>query len=233
MSDLRIAVLSVTRDRLDFTKTCFASLYENAGCDFDHFVFDQGSTDGTRDWLGNWVNELPPMHREVCYSDVNLGISVGLNTLLDKCVFAFDRSFDVVAKIDNDAQIVTQNALRDVCQLVNDYGLILSPEIHGLRQPPATIGGTPLKLGDRLVDEKQQIGGIFLAAPSSVYDEFRYSESNPLWGGDDVEICAWWRASGGRCGYVRGIDANHFLGTDGQAEADLPYWERKLAEMAA
>lgn len=230
MSGLRVAVLSVTRDRLNFTKTCFASLYENAGCEFDFYVFDNGSTDGTVEWL-----QAQPFH-VVVTGFRNVGISAAMNELLRTVERESEppyERYDCIVKIDNDAQIVTRNALRDVCQLVADYGLILSPEIHGLRQPPATIGGTPLKLGDRLVDEKQQIGGIFLAAPGSVYDEFRYSESNPLWGGDDVEICAWWRASGGRCGYVRGIVANHFLGTDGQAEADVPYWERKLAEMAA
>lgn len=227
---MRVAVLSVTRDRLRFTQHCFASLRENAGIDFDWYVLDNGSTDDTVEWLRD-----QPFH-VLIEAPTNLGISVAMNELLRSVEGETEppyEPYDVIVKIDNDCELVTPSALRDVCQLVNDYGLILSPEIHGLRQPPATIGGTPLKLGDRLVDEKQQIGGVFLAAPSSVYDEFRYSESNPLWGGDDVEICAWWRQSGGRCGYVRGIVANHYLSTDGQAEKDPVYYERKLAEMAA
>ncbi len=48
---MRIAVLTLTRDRLDYTQHCFQTLQEFAGCDFDHYVLDQGSTDDTVDCL--------------------------------------------------------------------------------------------------------------------------------------------------------------------------------------
>ena len=48
---MNIAVLSLTRDRLDYTKHCFGRLIELAGCDFDWYITDQGSNDGTVDWL--------------------------------------------------------------------------------------------------------------------------------------------------------------------------------------
>jgi GT2 family glycosyltransferase len=44
---MNVAVLTLTRDRLPYTQHCFATLKENAGCDYDHIVLDQGSTDGT------------------------------------------------------------------------------------------------------------------------------------------------------------------------------------------
>ena len=45
------AVLTLCRDRLAYTQHCFETLRDNAGCDFDHFVLDQGSMDGTDEWL--------------------------------------------------------------------------------------------------------------------------------------------------------------------------------------
>ena len=48
---MRVAVLSLTRDRLVYTRHCFAKLHEFAGCEFDHYVLDQGSKDGTDEWL--------------------------------------------------------------------------------------------------------------------------------------------------------------------------------------
>jgi GT2 family glycosyltransferase len=48
---VRIAVVTLTRDRLEYTKHCFETLRVNAGCDYDHFVLDQGSGDGTAEWL--------------------------------------------------------------------------------------------------------------------------------------------------------------------------------------
>lgn len=226
---MKVAVLTLTRDRLPFTRHCFAALAENAGCDYDHFVWDNGSTDGTVDWLNQ--QQTAGAITEYWWSEQNRGISTALNSLLFSDIDI--SQYDVVVKIDNDCEIVTPDTLRDVCDLVHTYGLILSPEIHGLRQPPRSIGG-PLSLGGQLVDEKHQIGGIFLAAPASLYaDGFRYSEGNPKWGGDDVEVCAFWRAQGGQCGYVRGIHANHYLGTDAQYEADPEYHARKVAEMSA
>jgi hypothetical protein len=221
---MKIAVLSLTRDRLAYTQHCFTSLRENAGCAFHHSVLDQGSNDGTSEWLhGEFQPDMLVMAGE------NVGISCGLNTLIDDLPW---NDFDVIVKFDNDCELLTPNTLRDIALLVDEYGLLLSPQIHGLRQPPATIGLAPLSLGGALVDEKAQIGGIFLAAPAWLYDDFRYSEANPLWGGDDVEVCAYWRGRGMKCGYVQGYDANHYLTSDGQYEHDRPYFDRKVAEMA-
>ncbi len=47
----RVAIFSLTYDRLDYTKKCFESLYKTAGYDFDHFVVDNGSQDGTVEYL--------------------------------------------------------------------------------------------------------------------------------------------------------------------------------------
>lgn len=225
---MKIAVVSLTRDRLDLTKHCFAALRANAGCEYDHFVWDNGSTDGTVEWLDEWVETPPTTTKSVLG---NIGISRAMNELLRIVEQeSSDDPYDVIVKFDNDCELLTPNTLRDVCDLVHRYGLILSPTIHGLRNTPRTLG-TPLSLGGALVDEKAQIGGVFLAAPADLYDEFRYSESNPKWGGDDVEVCAWWRSQGGKCGYVRGYAANH--ATDQQQEMYPAYFERKHAEMSA
>lgn len=226
---MKVAVLSLTRDRLPYTQHCFASLRENAGCDFDHYVWDNGSTDGTAEWL----RAQDTFHALTC-AGANNGISNAMNQLVRiaerEAQPPFD-PYDVIVKVDNDCELVTPNTLRDISDLVHTYGLILSPQIHGLRNPPATIG-RPLSLGGALVDEKAQVGGIFLAAPADVYtvDGFRYNDGNPLWGGDDVELCAWWRANGGQCGYVQGYHANHYLGTDGQAADNPGYFERRVLE---
>lgn len=226
---MKVAVLTLTRDRLDSTKRCFESLKQNAGCDYEHYVLDQGSEDGTCDWLQEWSEATPDdTVRHVEFARANIGISRGINRLLTVARECPD--YDVIVKLDNDCELTTPDTLADIAYLVHTYGLLLSPVIRGLRQPPATIGG-PLSLGGQLVDEKLQIGGVFFAAPATVYDSFRYSESNPLWGGDDVEVCAWWRAQGGQCGYVRGYEALHT--TDEQQAAYPDYFRRKTAEMAA
>ena len=225
---MNIAVLTLTRDRLDYTQHCFAKLREFAGCDFDHWILDNGSSDGTPDWI---EHEYEPAHRGNVFYTVepdNIGISAGMNTLLS----AADLTgvYDVVIKFDNDCELTQPNTVRDIAQLTLEGGALLSPRILGLQNPPAAT--RELQINSERILDIPQIGGIFLSAPGWVYDEFRYSESNPLWGGDDVEICRWFRAQGGTCGYVKRLEAWHYESTDGQRERYPVYFDRKDVEMA-
>ena len=218
---MKIAVLTLTRDRLAYTQHCFAKLREFAGCSFDHYVFDQASLDDSPEWLrGEDVSLFE--------SPENVGISRGMNALTEWCN---PIDYDVIVKFDNDCELTQPNTLRDVARLTMEGGALLSPRILGLNNPPAVT--RDLRIGDDTIQDVPQIGGIFLSAPAWVYDEFRYSESNPLWGGDDVEICRWFRQQGGTCGYVKRLEAWHYETTQGQQERYPGYFDRKFTEQAA
>jgi glycosyltransferase involved in cell wall biosynthesis len=217
---VKIAVLTLTRDRLDYTRHCFDSLHEHAGAEFDHWVLDQGSADGTADWLDREADlaglfTLPE----------NIGISRGMNLLLEATK---SYGYDVIVKIDNDCELVHTDTLSIVADLCLAGNAILSPRILGLNNPPAGDGEFDIE-GETIVDI-QQIGGIFLAAPASLYETFRYSEANPPWGTDDSQVCGWFRHLGGRCGYVKRLAAWHYQSTSGQHERFPEYFERTLAE---
>lgn len=217
---MRVAVLTLVRDRPEYTQHCFAALREHAGCDYDHYVLDQGSAFKTRRWLYDTERDYT---RLVTLPD-NIGIARGLNHLIDRLDV-----YDVVVKIDNDCELTEPNTLRDVCQLVMDDGhTMLSPRILGLNNPPRPTG--TFSIGDEEIQHIYQIGGIFLAAPASVYDVYRYPEDGPVWGMDDANICAWYRGMGGRCGYVTRLTANHYETTNGQHARYPEYFERTLAE---
>jgi glycosyltransferase involved in cell wall biosynthesis len=197
---------------LPYTQHCFATLNKYAGCEYDHYVLDQGSTDGTTDWLRE--QEIPAIELPE-----NIGINLGLNLMLD--TIELD-DYDVVVKFDNDSELLTPYTLRDVCAYAMEADMILSPRIHGLRNPVPTIG-----THGPLIDLTPIVGGIFMATPAYVFqDGYRHNPNVGLWGSDDSDLCR----HVGRCGYVRGYDANHYLTTDGQ-HADIPdYFARTLAE---
>jgi glycosyltransferase involved in cell wall biosynthesis len=182
-----------------------------AGCEYDHFVLDQGSTDGTVEWLRE--HEIPAVELPE-----NIGINRGLNLMLDTIEL---EDYDVVVKFDNDCELLTPNTLANVCRLAVGGNIILSPRIHGLRNPVPAIG----HMGE--IDLTRIVGGIFMATPAHVFvDGYRHNPNVGLWGSDDSDLCR----HVGRCGYVRGYDANHYLTTDGQ-HADIPdYFARTLAE---
>ena len=215
---MKIAVLSLVRDRINYTKHCFDLLSENAGCDYDHFILDQGSTDGSRKAIAAFPN--------VVLLKKNIGISRGMNVLLE---IIDGQGYDVVVKFDNDCELTDPGTLKRICELTLEADVLLSPRILGLQNPPQPTGTFDID-GETILDIPQ-IGGIFLAAPANLYEDFRYNPDNPIYGGDDVEICAYARMLGMRCGYVERFAANHYKTTDGQMEDQPEYFDRKYREM--
>jgi hypothetical protein len=217
---MNVALITFTRDRLDYTKHCFASLKANAGCDFNHYVLDQGSTDGTQEWL------LSEWDSHDLWLPENIGICRGANKLLD----ILDPSrFDVVCRYDNDCEVNQPDTLKTTAELAATYGAIVSPRVSGLLNPPPTL--RTVSLGGHLLDETAILGGIFMAIPSQLFWEhgFRYDENAHLHSGDEA-IVPWWRARGGVCGYLQGYSVTHYETTSGQRERYPDYFARKDLE---
>lgn len=212
----RVAVLSLTRDRLAYTRHCFETLREYAGIPFDHFVLDQGSTDGTKAWLQTY-------ECEAILCDANMGVSRGINELLN-----YAAGYDWYVKFDNDCELTTPNTLLDSLQ---DPNWILSPHIQGLDSPPAING--EVNVNGVRVGETTILGGIFMAVPAWVFNKYRHAEDNPVWGMDDVRLVEWFRGQSGRTGYMLDYPANHFRTTRGQRQELPEYFARKDAEYHA
>jgi GT2 family glycosyltransferase len=217
---VRIAVLSLTRDRIDYTKDCFATLHEYAGCDFDHYVLDNGSEDGTQHWLdGEFASDR--VHTLILEPE-NIGRCRAMQQLVDLCA----SDYDVIVTFDNDCQLTQPNTIRDLARLVEEGGCILSPRVLGLRNPPKPM--RELAIGDEAILDVPQIGGICMAIPAWVFNEFHYDTSQMMY--DDVHICGWFRQQGGTCGYVKRLECWHYETTDGQHERYPEYFERRVLE---
>ena len=217
---MNVAVMSLTRDRLAYTKHCFGTLLEHAGLEFDWWITDQGSQDGTVDWL------LANTDATITAFEENAGICPALNWMLEEIVYAAD--YDVIVKIDNDCELTTPNTLRDVCARALSYDAILSPKILGLREPPRPVART------NGYEVTPVIGGIFMAVPARVFiDGYRHPTHQPLADGDDWQLCRWWQTQGGEVGYVPGYDAWHYETTDGQWARYPEYFARRDKERVA
>jgi glycosyltransferase involved in cell wall biosynthesis len=215
---VNVCVISLTRDRLAYSQHCFRTLEENAGCSFDWYITDNGSSDGTAEWL---IENTDATVYE--YAD-NIGISPALNRMLDDIELS---RYDVIVKVDNDCELVTPNTLKDVCALALEHHAILSPHIHGLREPPVVLSR------DRRFSQTAVVGGIFMAVPAWVFRQGYRHPILPTKDGDDWNLCRWFQAQGGYVGYVDGYEANHFETTDGQHARYPDYFSRRQAEREA
>lgn len=222
---MRIAVYSLTRERLEYTRSCFTALRDLAGHPFDHYIVDNGSLDGTHGWIENeyrpyWFWPL----------DMNYGISRGSNIAL-RAIMVHD--YDLVLKVDNDCMPRTEGILAEIARIYRDYPAAakyaLSPRVEGINRQPTRV--THAYLAGHQIGLTAIIGGLFHVLPAAMYREFYlqggYDETLPLAKGQDDQLCEWLRMNGYRKGYIEDLCVEHHEGTDAQARRFPEYFRRK------
>jgi hypothetical protein len=151
---------------------------------------------------------------------------------------AKERDYDLLVKVDNDCLLVSSNVIKQMVEVYQDLWSrnfaaqwVLSPRVSGLRKQPERARN--VMFGGRRVGVVGIVGGIFQFIPKPVLQfGFRYPEDLRLGTGQDDYFCDWFLRQGGYCGYVEGLEVQHYLTTDGQ-EVEMPeYFERKRMENA-
>jgi len=210
---MKIALFSLVKNRLAFTRITIESLARKTHLPVDHFIIDQGSTDGTVDWLKNFRrsgwNIFP------YFLPRNIGINKGTNFALDKM-----ENYDIIVKIDNDALIVTDDWLRK-CLSVWNKKLVLSPYVMGLLDnrgginrisydPQRKIGFTPA------------VGGICMIGSNKAWtdDSGGMDYPNPIYVPDsDIKFCQRLALKGYQFGYKEDVFLKHMGITTKQENA--------------
>lgn len=224
----KVAIYSLTYDRLEETKAGFESLYKTADYPFDHFVVDNGSKDGTKEWLTDF--QLKNGTAFVGYNNINKGISIASNQALNEISKAH---YDIIVKVDNDAVFLTDGWLKKMVDLwKSNHRLALSCYVQGLRDSP---GGAPRVAGGTIKGEMigitKHLGGICHFVDASAYDNFRWDETSFLHGVQDLEFSKYLNDNGYQMGYLENWFVNHgTVGTQGQEEKYKDYFKRRKLE---
>lgn len=97
-----IVVITITCNRLDLTKKWLGQLSKKAGIDFYHIIVDNGSIDGTKEWLKDQT------HIHKILLNKNVGVIkawlIGIET-------ALKLGAKYIVKYDNDCEIHTNDIL--------------------------------------------------------------------------------------------------------------------------
>lgn len=225
----KVAIFSLTYDRLELTKACFKSLYEMAGYNFDHFIVDNGSKDGTKDYL----NELTPSGSckkvSVIHNSDNKGISIASNQALDAIKEA---DYDIVVKYDNDCLSLSQGWLAKMVEIWKSYHkLALSCYVQGLKDNP---GGAPRfdrgLIRGELIGATKHLGGICHFVDARAYQGWNWDEDSFLHGLQDTEMSQHLLKEGYEMGYLENFYVEHIYGTEGQHLRYPDYFSRRILE---
>lgn len=220
----RVAVFTLTYDRLDYTKKSFASLKKTAGYPYDHFVVDNGSKDGT-------VEYLKKGFKRVQFNENNEGISKASNDAI-KMIKNHNR-YDIVVKWDNDCTGLTKGWLAKMIEIWKSNRIFaLSCYVQGLVDNP---GGSP-RIGfgtikGELIGISRHLGGICHFIDAKAYDKFEWDEKSFLHGVQDREFSQYTGFRGYSMGYLENFFVSHGpLGTEQQKKDYPKYFERRKKE---
>jgi glycosyltransferase involved in cell wall biosynthesis len=223
---MRIAIYTLTRDRLFYTQHCFETLRRKAGWVYDHFVVDNGSTDGTVEYLRGEMNG--GRIRECRFNAENLGNQGGNN----QAVKMIGTHYDLTVRMDNDCEVVTDGILDKIVQLFmaldDRHRCIISPRVIGIvNQPQRSYEET---WGGFRIGFVARVGGIFRVCPTGVLSQFHWPEAGHSKVFGEEMVCDWFWKGFGRVAYAEDLVVNHFETTDGQARRYPEYHARKMSE---
>lgn len=235
----KVAVFTLSYDRLEYTKQFFKNAAETAGYEFDWFVLDQGSKDGSAEWLkataqsanGGLIEKKHDFmtFRYLGLAEKNMGITGGSNKLVDEIQASGE--YQIIIKVDNDCLFLTHDWLHTFVDLwKRNHRLYMSPYVEGLVQNP---GGAQrvgyAYIGPYFVEVTQHIGGIFAFIDARAYKTWRWSDQF-LHGNQDAEASQAFRSQGYMPMYLPLHRVQHCDGTEGQHAKFPEYFERRKKE---
>jgi len=197
----RVAIFTLCKDRLDYTKKMYMSMKKTAGYDFDWYVVDNGSTDGTVEWLKK-------QKATVIYNKKNMGIPHASNEIIE---LIKKDNYDYIMKADNDVLFKSYGWLRamlNIYEVIRPIALSCYPE--GLID---NAGGVYrynyTEFAGEFVGLVVHLGGMITIVPAEVYDEFKWPNVAFLRGGNDVLLSSWLNSNGYQMGYLENHQAEH------------------------
>jgi len=209
----KIGIFSITLDRLYYTYHCLKALKDKAGISYEHIIVDNGSTDGTYEWLKE-------EGFQVIRNNENRGITGATKQAYD---WFKSRHIDIVIKVDPDCEILTPDTISKIAEVFTDdlKKLIVSPVVKGIDTVPEIV--KTKKVASFEFNETQHIGGIFRAMKFEDFTEL-VSKCKVL---NDKTLNEYFRQNGFQVGYLPTFEVKHFETTKGQEKRYPRYFSKK------
>jgi glycosyltransferase involved in cell wall biosynthesis len=230
----RLVIFTLTMNRLEYTKRMLTSLNRCLSEPYTHIIVDQGSTDGTVDFLED-IYVLDGGKDEgrfrVILLSQNIGISAASNLALDMIDEDYPNT-KYVWKIDNDCEILSREMDRSFMDIEDQFDgrVVLSPYVQGLRE---NAGGAPRyatverESPPCVLGLSYHLGGICEFASKKSYDGFRFDEGDTLSGSQDSSYSAWVGSHGMMLAYCENLYCEHMDSTDGQHKKYPDYFKKR------
>ncbi|MDJ0765530.1 MAG: glycosyltransferase family 2 protein [Myxococcota bacterium] len=205
-------LVMVTYNRLDFTRITLERLLKNTTLPFRLVILDNGSTDGTQDWL-KANREGFPFIDKLFFFEENLGIGRALNNGMSYALSQSQR----VGRIDNDV-LVPPRWLEDLTAVLESdlNPMVVAGCITDDDVAKAQIrNSVPQHVAGLKVYAVDYAGGFLNLYRSDVFDQLGFFPEYPLYGVEDGGLCKAAKGQGERVLVVDNVKVEHlpsFLG---------------------
>jgi len=193
-----------------------------------HYILDNGSKDGTPDYLSTITNQL----KGLVLCPHNVGLHKGtqlISSIMLPCNY--------VLKVDNDCFFEMDRVIGQLVGVAEKLrlrgeGWILSPYVGGIVHQPKRGQSTTIQVNEcaYTLSPTGQVGGLCMLIPYGLFKLLQFNVNLPLAKGLDSQICLQAVTHGYRLGYIDNLEVFHYETTDGQARRYPEYFKRKKRE---
>lgn len=218
-----ISIVVVTYNRLEYSRQCLQSVLDNTDVPFEVIVVDNGSTDGTPDWL----TELKARHGEkirLIFNDVNLG-----------CAVAYNQGFkqaagDPICRVDNDVILPEgwASSFMRIWDAHPDLGMLTTDLETEPREHPERVGvfRPHLTYFTQTVWHDAGLGSWCMAHRRSMFEQIGYYRTDfGLIVMNDTDLEKRAQNAGYRLGTVSGLRVGHLWQMASDEEQAYNYWK--------
>lgn len=201
----KIIVITITCNRLPVTREWIGQLKQKAGYEYRHIVVDNGSTDGTVEWLKEKGFEVIELKE-------NMGIAYAMQKAYELAT-ATDDNIDYFMRYDDDCHVITSGVVRRLVDAMREIGdsMILAPnDIDIIPSYQPTVFGK-FEINGHKIRMVTHTGGIFQLIPMRAMEILiKQAQGGEL--GEikkDIVRGGLWRLNGMFCGYVDALEVEH------------------------
>lgn len=193
----KVKIGITTYNRLELTKTCLTNLLSNTSEDYELIIADNGSDDGTREYLKGLYDDK--IVNKLLLFDKNYGIAPVSNSIIENCEDSY------YLKLDNDIKINRTTWLTELLDTVeaNDnscfIGYSFLKQLRNIEYPLIKLGS-----GHFVQVPEANIGGACVGLSPEIREQLGFwTEDYAPYGEEDTDYCARARLAGIKFYYMK------------------------------
>lgn len=191
------SIIILTYNRLETTQKTLESVFKNTDYPYRIIFVDNGSTDGTIEWLKALPQDNPFCQGyDFIFNEKNMGVPGGRNIGIE---FAKKYEDEWISILDNDIEVPV-GWLKECVEIMQvNPKLAMGVNMEGVSYPLLTRSGKTFQ-----VKSQGNLGGACLVFPRFLHDTLGYfSMEYSLYGEEDADFFFRARVKGWELGYIK------------------------------